>query len=67
VVDNSDPCDKYNASFAKTLAAIGDAGIPYNPFSSNSNAVVHELLSQAGLNVGKPAVWVPGWNTRLLP
>lgn len=67
VVDNDDSCDGLNASLGSALSAIGAANIPYNPFSSNSNATVRQVLVNSGINVGKPIVWAPGWNTSLTP
>jgi hypothetical protein len=66
LVDDSAPCDGYVASFARTLGAIENRRIAYNPFTTNSNAVVRELLAKAGLTPGAPIVWAPGWNTVLL-
>jgi RHS repeat-associated protein len=66
LVDDSAPCNGYVASFTHTLAAIANRAIPYNPFTTNSNAVVRELLAKAGLRPGTPIVWAPGWSTVLL-
>lgn len=44
---------------------INNANIPYNPFSTNSNAYAHGAEGAAGLPTPKPPVWVPGWGTNL--
>ena len=67
VLDNDDSCDSYNAGFDKALGDIQRAGIPYNPFSSNSNAVVRTVLERSGITPPKPSAWAPGWKTKLLP
>jgi RHS repeat-associated protein len=54
-----------NNSFVDELQLIDAADIPYNPFTTNSNAVVRTLLQSAGLNPSNPPVSAPGWNTRL--
>jgi RHS repeat-associated protein len=66
-LDNDVSCDKYNASFATTLKAINAANIPYNPIGNNSNAVAHTILGKAGLSIGEPSVWAPGWDNTLTP
>jgi RHS repeat-associated protein len=66
VVDNDEPCDKYNKSFASTLQSIGDKNMPYNPFTTNSNAVVGTALREAGLSMGKRPVWAPSFERNLL-
>jgi hypothetical protein len=67
VMSDNKPCTGINAKFATTLANIQNAKVPYNPFSQNSNSVAHELLSHAGIAVGKPIVWVPAWNSKIIP
>jgi hypothetical protein len=61
ILNDSESCASYNASFALTLTNILYSNIPYNPFSTNSNAVANTALTNAGLNPGTPPVWVPGW------
>lgn len=65
VVDNDASCDSYNGSFGGTLDAITGQNIPYNPFSTNSNATVRAMLERAGIRGVKPLVRAPGWNTPL--
>ena len=67
VLDNDEPCDKYIASFAATAAAINGANIAYNPLTTNSNAVVSNMLRRAGIPVPRPAVRAYGWGTTLVP
>jgi RHS repeat-associated protein len=65
VLDNNAPCGPYDARFGQIMRDIQNAAIPYNPVSTNSNAVAREALERAGLSPGRPPVWAPGWNTRL--
>jgi RHS repeat-associated protein len=65
VLDNTAPCGPYDASFEQTMIDIQNVSIPYNAFTTNSNAVARETLERAGLSPGRPSVWAPGWNTRL--
>lgn len=65
VVDNNDPCQRYNDSFSQTLSTLDGWNVSYNPFTTNSNAAVHLMLMNAGINQATPPVWVPGWDTRL--
>jgi RHS repeat-associated protein len=67
VVDNNESCDKYNKSFSATADAINAANIGYNPLTTNSNAVVTEMLRKAGIPVPAPIVLAHGWGTRLIP
>ncbi len=64
MLDNNEPCG-CNAGFAQTLKNIQKANIPYNPFSTNSNAVVRETLERNDFVPPVPPVWVPGWGTPL--
>jgi len=64
ILDNNEP-GGCNTNFSKTLQDIGNASIPYNPLSTNSNAVVRETLERNGFNSGTPPVWAPGWGTPL--
>jgi len=66
LVNNDEPCESYLGSLAETMRLIRNAGIPYNPFSSNSNAVVSTGLKRAGIPLAKPPVLAPGWDTTLL-
>ena len=65
VLDNNAACGPYDARFEQIMRDIQNASIPYNPLTTNSNAVAREALERAGLNPGRPPVWTPGWNTRL--
>ena len=65
VKDDAEPCGPDDARLADAMRGIGAAGIPYNPFSTNSNAVAREGLERSGLPAGSPPVWAPGWGTRL--
>ena len=55
----------YNQTFVDTLERINSALIPYNPLSTNSNAVARTVLQDSGLNPTKPSGWAPGWDTNL--
>jgi len=50
MLNNDAPCDPFDASFEETMKDIQNASIPYNPISTNSNAVAYEALKRAGLN-----------------
>jgi RHS repeat-associated protein len=64
VLDNNEPCT-CNDALAQAMQDIEYAYLPYNPFSTNSNAVVREALERTGYAPGTPPVWAPGWNTQL--
>jgi len=55
----------YNSTFVDTLERINGSFIPYNPLSTNSNAVARTVLQDSALNPPPPPVWVPGWGTNL--
>jgi RHS repeat-associated protein len=65
ILNDDKPCSCDNDKFAKTLQDINNAQIPYNPFSTNSNATAREVLERNGFNPSTPPVWAPGWNTKL--
>jgi RHS repeat-associated protein len=65
VLSNDASCGGYNSALAKALGDINKAQIPYNPLSTNSNAVAREIIERAGLSAPSPPVWAPGWSTRL--
>jgi RHS repeat-associated protein len=67
ILDNDEPCDCYNSSFAGTLDRIKNAHFSYNPLTRNSNSVAGTALTAAGLNVGPLPVDAPGFNTTLGP
>jgi hypothetical protein len=63
----------YENSFEKTLEAITDNMIPYNPYPTssnpvapNSNSAVHTMLVQAGITPKAPPFYTAGWDTKLL-
>lgn len=51
-----------HACFLQQMARIRNAKIPYHPLSTNSNAFVHTILYDCGINPVKPNVSTPGWN-----
>ena len=65
VLDNNEPCDCYNTSFANTLDKIKKAHFSYNPLTRNSNSVAGTALRDAGFNVGPLPVSAPGFGTSL--
>jgi RHS repeat-associated protein len=65
VVDDDQPCDRYDAAFTFALGILENARIPYNPLTTNSNAAVRYMLETARIKYGRPPVWAPGWNTDL--
>jgi RHS repeat-associated protein len=67
VLDNNDPCTKYNVALETALDQIDQDKIPYHFLSTNSNAVVSEALRFSHLPVPTPPVSAPGWNTPLFP
>jgi hypothetical protein len=58
-------CDAIDATLAGTTQRINEAQIPYNPFSTNSNATSRTLLESIGVNGVSPNQWSPGWDTQL--
>jgi hypothetical protein len=65
VVDDGLPCAGYNQQLNNAVNNVNSANIPYNPFSTNSNAFVNNALTSSGITPGSPPVWVPGWGTPL--
>lgn len=65
VLNNSQSCTNYQTQFAQNFLAVQQANIPYNPLSTNSNALIQNTLTNSGLSPGQPPVWAPGWNTPL--
>ena len=65
VLDNSEPCNCYNANFSDTLSRVSAAGIPYIPLWQNSNSVAATVLSNAGLSPGSSPVAAPGMGNDL--
>jgi hypothetical protein len=58
---------RYNVALETALDQIEHDKIPYHFLSTNSNAVVTEILNAAHLPVPKPPVSTPGWGTPLGP
>jgi hypothetical protein len=67
VLDNNEPCTRYNVALEAALDQIEQDKISYHFLSTNSNAVVTEVLQVAHLPVPKPPVSAPGWGTPLGP
>jgi hypothetical protein len=65
VVNDGLPCSGYNQQLNNAVNNVNSANIPYNPFSTNSNAFVNNALTSSGMTPGAPLVWVPGWGTNL--
>jgi hypothetical protein len=65
ILDDGLPCSAYDGPFKNAINAINNAKIPYNPFSTNSNAFANDILTRSGLNPGSPPVWAPGWGSTL--
>jgi RHS repeat-associated protein len=64
VLNDDQPC-ACNPCFDKILQAIQNSKIPYNPLSTNSNAVISTILQACGFGTPNPPVWAPGWGTTL--
>ncbi len=45
--------------------AVNAAGIPYNPFTRNSNSYAHQAVEVLGLPRPTPPVWAPAHGTVL--
>jgi RHS repeat-associated protein len=66
VRNDDQPCAVYHQQLFKNGMDINNAMIAYNPFSTNSNAFVREVLERSALPPpNPPAVNVPGWKTYL--
>jgi hypothetical protein len=61
-LNNNCRCDAYAKCFEKVLSNIQNARVPYDPTSSNSNAVASTLLQQCLGRRFSPPVFSPGWN-----
>lgn len=66
VLNDDQPC-ACAPCFQKVLQAIAKQNIPYNPFSTNSNATVSTILQSCGFGSPVPPVWAPGWGITLTP
>jgi hypothetical protein len=67
VLDNDEPCDCYNSSFANTLDKIKKAQFSCSPLTRNSNSVAGTALRASGFDVGPLPVSAPGFDTNLGP
>jgi RHS repeat-associated protein len=68
LMDTPAPCECLKGCLENNLTAIENAMIPYNAFSTNSNATVSTALRNCGLGSRlnrQPPVWAPGWRIRL--
>ena len=61
VLDNCEPCSKYDEGLEQMMMRIDAAGIPYQLSGPNSNSVVTTGLEGIGLEAGRPPVSAPGW------
>jgi RHS repeat-associated protein len=61
VLDNCEPCSKYDTGLEQMMMRIDAAGIPYQLSGPNSNSVVTKGLEGIGLEAGSPPVSAPGW------
>ena len=50
LVDDGTSCDKYQASFERSMGKINGKHIPYEALARNSNSVVNTLRIRAGLD-----------------
>ena len=66
IVDNSAPAGPYIQDMHSYLDMVDDAQIPYNPFTSNSNATAIESVEFMGFPRPTPPVWAPGSGTQLI-
>ena len=64
VLNDDQPC-ACNQCFQKILQAIQNNQVPYNPFSTNSNATISTMLQGCGFGTPTPPVWAPGWGTTI--
>jgi len=67
VVDDKKDCKEYEDSFTKTLDEIKAKKIPYNPLTTNSNAVAYTMLENAGITGVRASVTVIGFGLNLAP
>jgi hypothetical protein len=65
VAERPGNCDAVDATLEDTTRRINAAQIPYNPFSTNSNATSRTLLESIGVNGVSPNQWSPGWDSQL--
>lgn len=65
VLSNNLPAAGYISQLSQYQGAVNGAGIPYNPFSTNSNAYAAGAVQSVGLTAPTPPVWAPGAGTQL--
>ena len=66
LIDDDKPASYYLDKLKQAADQINRLEVPYNPFSTNSNAAAREMLERAGIPVPKENLpWVPGWGTKL--
>ncbi len=66
--DNDQPCGCLPFCLEMNLNQMAAARVPYNPFSTNSNAAAFEILRKCGLSPPSRApAFSPGWGVRLTP
>ncbi|MGC2328977.1 MAG: RHS repeat-associated core domain-containing protein, partial [Candidatus Sulfotelmatobacter sp.] len=63
--DDGSPCDCVNNKMKTYENSVNSSNIPYNPFSTNSNAFAFGAAGAAGFNSPAPPVWAPGSGTTL--
>jgi uncharacterized protein RhaS with RHS repeats len=64
LLDDNKPC-KCDSGFQNYVDKINNSHIPYNPFSTNSNAFANGAAKAAGFSPAAPPVWAPGTGTNL--
>jgi RHS repeat-associated protein len=64
-VDNDKPCGCIKSQLDKAMQNINDAGVPYNPLTTNSNATVFRALRELGMSPGVAPAPAPGWGIPL--
>jgi RHS repeat-associated protein len=63
--DDDGSCDCVIDKMKSYGNSVNSANIPYNPFSTNSNAFAFGAAEAAGFNPPPPPVWAPGRSTSL--
>jgi RHS repeat-associated protein len=64
-LSNDLPASSYIQGLQQFDTGLNQANIPYNPFSTNSNAYVTNALQSIGVPTPKAPVWAPGAGTDL--
>ena len=65
LLSNDQPAAGYINQLQQYENSVNQAGIPYNPVSTNSNAYAAGAAKSLGLTVPKPSVLAPGRDTNL--